>query len=504
MDPTLDSSGTRRLDPRTPVLVGVGQFNNRVDRGAEPLEPVDLMVEALRRAEADSGGTGVLAATDSVRVISILSWRYLDPGALVAERLGLSPRHTLYSSVGGNMVQSLVNRSARDIAAGDADVVLLAGGEAWRTRSSAKKGGSTLEWTHQEDGTAPTETYGGDFQMSAPEEVERGLFLPIQTYPLFDIALRGAEGLGVDEHRRRIAELWSRFSEVAADNPEAWIQRRYTPEEIGTPSADNRMVGFPYTKLMNSNNAVEQGAALILCSVEKARALGVPTDRWVFPRAGTDANDNATPSHRVDLHSSPAIRVAGRRALELAGIGVDDLAHVDLYSCFPSAVQIAARELGLGLDRQLTVTGGLSFAGGPWNNYVTHAIATMAGILREDPGSVGLCTANGGNLSKHAFGVYATTPPPAGFVWESCQAGVDAHGSRAVLGDYDGPATVEAYTVMHSRDGEPEKAFAAALTASGERVWATSADTDLLAALEAEEHVGRTASVATDGTFTIA
>ena len=192
---------------------------------------------------------------------------------------------------------------------------------------------------------------------------------------------------------------------MAAANPHAWIQEPYAPEAIREPSSDNRMVGFPYTKLMNSNNHVEQGAALVLCSVERAEALGISADRCV-PLAGTDAQDQELVTHRQDLHRSPAIRLSGEALFEMTGTGPDDLAHVDLYSCFPSAVQVAADELGLRLDRDLTVTGGMSFAGGPWNDYVTHSIATMASKLREDPAAVGLCTANGGFLAKHSLGLY--------------------------------------------------------------------------------------------------
>src|SRR3546814_676544 len=235
--------------------------------------------------------------------------------------------------------------------------------------------------------------------------------MPVQVYPLVEQAHRLKQGLTVDEQLVVASELWARFSDVAAANTHAWIQRSYTAEEIRTPSADKRWIGFPYTKLMNSNNAVEQGAGVILCSAERAEALGVPRDRWVFPHSGTDAHDHYFVSNRDDLGSSPAMRLAGRAALDLAGCGLDDLAHIDVYSCFPSAVQIAASELGLGLGRPLTVTGGLSFAGGPWNNYVMHSIATMAGVLREDPETFGLVTANGGFITKHAFGVYSTRPP---------------------------------------------------------------------------------------------
>jgi acetyl-CoA C-acetyltransferase len=247
---------------------------------------------------------------------------------------------------------------------------------------------------------------------------------------------------------------------------------------------------------MNSNNDVDQSAALVLCSVEAARRLGVPEDRWVFPLAGTDAHDTPFVSNRENLHSSPAIRVAGRRVLELAGLGLDDVRHVDLYSCFPSAVQIGATELGLSHDRQLTVTGGLTFAGGPWNDYVTHSIATMAGVVRADPGSIGLCSANGGYTTKHAIGLYSTTPPSDGFRWEDVQDEVDAITTpRDFAEEHEGPVTIESYTVMHERDGSMQQAIVPCLTDDGRRTWAISTDADLMKAMTTDDLVGVAGSI---------
>jgi acetyl-CoA C-acetyltransferase len=495
------------------VLVGGGQLSNRVDQGAPALEPVVLLAEAARRAAEDTGSADpgkVLAAIGSVRVVQILSWRYRDPGRLVADRIGATDvRHTVYSTTGGNTPQSMVNRAALDILAGAVDVVLIGGAEAWRTRTAARSGGATLDWTTEPDDAAPDEVFGEGADMAAmvhPLEVARGVVMPVQQYPVFESALRAAAGATHAAWAEHLGRLWAGFSEVAAGNPHAWIRERYTAEEIATPTPENRMIGFPYPKRMNSNNAVEQGAAVLLCSVEAAERLGIPRERWVFPHAGTDAHDSYITSERADLRSSPAIRVAGRRALELAGVTVDDVAHVDVYSCFPSAVQVAAAELGLGLDRQLTVTGGLSFAGGPWNDYVTHAIATMLGVLRDDPGAVGLVTANGGFLTKHAFGVYATEPPAGGFRWEDSQEAVDASYERCpVDGDHVGAVTVEGYTVMHDRDGSPEVAYLAARTPSGARTWGVSRDADVLTALERDEHVGKPATIVdTEGTLHLA
>ena len=492
------------LDPRLPVLIGVGQVNQRVDRGDPPLEPVDLMAEALRRAAADASAPAALTDADSVRVILELSWRYRNPGALVAERLGATPRETACTVMGGNYVQTLVNITAREIQSGRNDLVLLTGGEAWRTRTAAKNHGQELGWTVQPDDVAPPRSIGEDDSLGHPHEFARGVVMPVHVYPMFDIALRAADGISPDEHRRGISTLWSSFSEVASRNPNAWIQTRFTAEEIAEPSASNRMIGFPYTKLMNSNNMVEQGAGLIMCSVERAEALGVPRDRWVFLHAGADAHDHWFVSNRADLHSSPAIRLAGRAALAGAGVGADDVKHVDLYSCFPSAVQIAARELGLGLDRPLTVTGGMSFAGGPWNNYVMHSIATMAGALRDDAGAFGLCTANGGYVTKHAFGVYSAEPPSSGrFQHAQPQAEVDALARRDLAEQHTGPVTIETYTVMHDRDGQPERALVACLTPDGARTWGTCSDAATMKAMVVDEFVGRAATMQADGALDV-
>ncbi|HEX4906391.1 MAG TPA: acetyl-CoA acetyltransferase [Acidimicrobiales bacterium] len=484
------------IDPRTPVLVGTGQLLQRTTP-EEALEPVDMIAEAARRAAEDAGAPAILQAVDSIRIVALLSWRYVNHAALVAERIGASPRETAYTSMGGNTPQTLVNKTARAIAAGELDVALIGGGEAWRTRMANRKQDVKPDWTVEPEGTEPPVLLGEELAMTHPAEAAKGIVMPVQLYPIFENAIRATAGRSWDEHLTVISELWSRFSQVAADNPYAWIRDAKTPEQIRTASPDNRMVGFPYTKMMNSNNDVDQAAALLLCSVEAAQRLGVPEDRWVFPLAGTDAHDTPFVSNRQDLHSSPAIRVAGRRALELAGLGIDDVRHVDLYSCFPSAVEIGAAELGFSLDRQLTVTGGLCFAGGPWNNYVGHSIATMAGVVRDDPGSIGFVSANGGYTTKHAMGIYSTTPPADGFRWEDVQAEVDdITEARELVEEHEGPVTIESYTVMHERDGSMSNAIVACLTPEGGRTWATSTDADVMKAMTSDDLVGTTADVA--------
>jgi acetyl-CoA C-acetyltransferase len=487
------------LDPRTPVIVGVGQINQHEE--SPEIEPVDLMAAAAREA-ADPR---VLAALDSIRVVNLLSWRYRDPGLLLGARIGAADARTQYTGIGGNTPQSLVNQTCLDIQAGRTDAVLLAGAETWRTRMRLRARGVRPEWTKQDD-TVPVPPGAQDVPMSGPGEDRIGLVPPSFVYPLFEQALRIAGGESMEEHRRRIGELWAQFSAVAQGNPHAWNREVFTPEQIWRAGPDNRMISWPYPKLMNSNNMVDQGAALILCSAAKAEHLQIPRDRWVFPYAGTDSHDTYSVAERHELHRSPAIRIGGARALELAGVGVDDLAYVDVYSCFPSAVQIAAREIGLPIGdarRPLTVTGGLTFAGGPWNNYVMHSIATMAELLRAAPEARGLITANGGYLTKHSFGVYSATPPADTFRWEDVQAAVDREPTRTALVEWEGTGTVESWTAAFDREGLPEKAFLSVRTPEGSRTWGLITNAAEAAATVAEDIAGRPVTVHSDGRATL-
>lgn len=488
------------LDPRTPILVGTGQ----VDERGGGVEPVDLMARAAREAAADAGSARLLELVDSVRVVGLLSWRYRDPGALVGERIGATVRHTGYSGNGGSTPQVLVNGAAEDIAAGRADVVLIGGAESWRTRMKLRAQKQRPEWSVQDESVPAAEIMVTDVPMADESERRIGLDRPSYVYPLFEQALRVSAGRSLEEHREFIGGLWSRFSKIAATNPNAWVQREYTAAEIATPSPENRMISTPYTKLLNSNNMVDQGAVLLMCSVETAARLGIPRENWVFPQSGTESHDTYAIAERGALDGSPAIRIAGARALELAGIGLDDVAYVDVYSCFPSAVQVAANELGLALDdpgRPLTVTGGLTFGGGPWNNYVSHSIATMAKRVRESPGSYGLVTANSGYLTKHAMGVYRTEPPAGGFRRLDVQAEVAGQPTTAALMSYAGTASAESWTVVYGRDGSPERGFLAARTAAGERTLAATTDAEDLARLTEGDVAGQRVSITEDGQF---
>lgn len=475
------------------MIVGVAQLTRRPQRPEEMTSPVEMMAEVVEQASADAGVPSLARHAQSVQVVDVINWRYENPGRMLATALGADPVETVSTTVGGNTPQMLVNDASRRIQAGELDLVVIAGAEAGATRRAARSLDVKLDWPARpgSDGE-PDRRMGSDAWPSHEAEMERGIAIPAQLYPIFENAIRAANARSVGEHLGVMGTLWSRLSKVAADNPNAWQPEVKSVAEIVVPSDENRMVAFPYTKLLCANLSVDQAAALILCSVEAAELAGVPRDRWVFPLAGADANDHWFVSARENLHSSPAIRACGEAAFSLAGLGRHDVAHVDLYSCFPSAVEVAAAELGFGLfERDLSLTGGLTFGGGPGNNYTTHAIATAVERLRaDDRPSHALTTANGWFLTKHSLGLYGNEPPANGFRWESPQDRVDALPKRDVVGDYDGEVTVESFTVVHERDGSPGTGFVACLLDDGRRAWGATREPDEMKALEESDLVG--------------
>lgn len=490
------------MDPRTPVIVGVAQ---RTWRGGDAPDPIDMCTEVVAAAADDSGGgAALLRRAGSLAVVDIASRRWADPAALVAARLGLAPAETLRTQVGGDGPLVLLSDVASRIAAGSLDAGVICGAEALATLGRALREGTEPQWTPLDEGAAPSRVLGSDRAPASDAEVAANLIAPVAMYPLFEHALWAASGLSLDVHRGRLGQLWSAFSDVAAGNPHAWSRERRTAHEIATPAPANRLVTLPYTKLLNSNIQTDQAAALIVCSAETARGLGVPRERWVFPHATAHAHDHWFVTERDDLRSSPAIRLAGESVLRATGSDIDGVAALDVYSCFPSAVQIAARELGIDPfadARPLTVTGGLTFAGGPGNNYVTHSIAAMVERLRAEPGATGLLNAVGWYLTKHAVAAFGGRPPAAGFTTASVQSRVDATPRRSVATAVTGPAAAEAASVIFDRAGEPVIAAITALLDDGRRAVASTDDAGTLANMLDAPVTGHPVTLTAAGSF---
>jgi acetyl-CoA C-acetyltransferase len=473
------------IDDRTPVIVGAGQHNVR-EHGSEP---VDLMARCVEHALADAGAPALRDAISAVRVVWGV-WPYADPGRLVADRIGAPGARTTLTVMGGNQVYDLLDDTASRIQRGELDIAVVCAAETLRTRRTDRASGRRTSYLPEPDGARPDETYGDEQPMTTPAERALGIDTAVNFYAMAETAIRHRNGETVDAHRRRIAGLWAQGSAVAAANPDAWFRDAVDAEQIATLSETNRPIASPYPKLMTANLNVDQGGAVVVCSVAAATAAGVPVDRWVFPWAGARAADHWYPTERKAFDASPAMRLAGRRALALAGVAVDDCALIDLYSCFPAAVQVAQRELAIDPTRPWTITGGLTFAAGPLNCYCILPLVRAVRLLRDAPGERALLTGNGGYFTKHSMLVLGGEPPANGYVSESVQHAVDALPKRPTPTGSAADSTIETYTVTHDREGVPQRAILACLDESGARHWAEAREPDELDRLLNEDCCG--------------
>jgi acetyl-CoA C-acetyltransferase len=449
-----------------------------------------------------------------IRSFSDTSWRFkspfggpANPPKSITDRLGATNvRRHVYTYPGGNMPQWCVNRLFEMVTRGQVGTALICGGEALGTQKAAERAKLALDW--REDAGGTFETWGVNKRGWSDREDRHKMAGAIYAYPLFETAIRGHLKRTPGEHQIEMGRLFAGFAKVAAVNPLADRRTAYTAEQIATPSTDNPYIGAPYTKLMNANAYIDKAAALILTSVAIAKTLGIPKDRWIYLHGCADAHDHWHISDRVNFYSSPAMRDVARETFEMAGVGLDRVDLFDLYSCFPSAVEIGAAEMGLALDdpRGLTVTGGLPYFGGPGNNYVTHSIAEMMQRLRAKPAVFGLVTANGNYVTKQSAGLYSTTPSEKLFAPRDpaeTQARIDAVRGPEITDAPTGPVTIETYTVLHDRAG-PSFGILFARDAEGRRCIANPVDDKgLLADMTARDWLGARGNITTsDGRHT--
>jgi acetyl-CoA C-acetyltransferase len=478
------------LDPdRTPVVVAVGQTESR-DLVLGPLELAELAAnEALAAAPA------LAKAIERVTLVNILARRAgIAPASRLVDALGLGDVARETTSIGGNTPQSMVERAAGDIALGRLSATLIAGAEA--VRSGRLKGGGTPAPTaaavEAPEPATPDPVVGEDRQDLSDEERIAGVFIPVHVYPWFESVLAARAGRTPPEQRDYIGRLMAPFTEVAAAHPHAWFQQARNPRELATISPDNRLVAEPYVKTMVAFLGGAQAAAIVVTSLSVAKSLGLD-DGAMYVWSAASANEVWYPVQRPDLGAAVGLRAAGTAALRAAGVGIDDVSDFDLYSCFPSAVQIASNSLGLSLDvdhrdtRSLTITGGLPYFGGPGNNYCTHAIATMFDVLGSGAGGsgdsgrrLGLVTGVGWYLTKHAVGVYGSQPPPQPYRPTDTSQEQDSIDSTALPFVKTGeglatPAIVEASTVLYDRQGHAVAAPVVATLDDGRRVAAVAA-----------------------------
>ena len=483
----MPNPGVLMIDPRTPVIVGASWINVRTGDA----EPIEMMTEASSQALADSGGS-LATRVQSVRVVKGV-WRYLDPGRIVAERLGVTQAQTMLTPYGGNEVYDLVARTADDIARGDLDVAIVCAAEFGKTRRSASKAGVKPRQVDELPDAVPDLLTGPEKPMSTDAENAVGAMVPLHFYAMAETALRHRRGETIDGHRQRVSELQAQAAAVAAHNPHAWLRGGPTADEINQVTAANRMVASPYSKLMTSNIDVDQGSAVVMCSVAAAIDAGVPTDQWVFPYSAAGAAEHWYISQRWAIDEAPAMRIAAETCLDLASMSIDDIDLIDLYSCFPVAVQVAQAGLGLDPARPFTITGGLTFSGGPLNCYCLQALVRAVELLRERR-TTAFVTGNGGSFTKHSCLTLGTAEPVGPYRSARPQSLVDALPRRGPTDADSAHGTVEAYTAVFGRD-QPEWAIVSVIDDAGARWFASTAEPARVHALLDSDQVGSRVSV---------
>ena len=492
----------------TPVIVGVGQITEKDVPPETARSPLRLMHDAVLQAAADAGITAVaLGAADQVMVTTPFTDDGMnDPAGCLADSLGAELAVGLMSGFGGSSPQCMLAHAAGLIADGRARLVVLAGAEAQRTKLDAGRRGVTLRWRAETKRPASAQFSAiGPADGASPEEHAHRLSVPAYVYPLFENALRHHYRRSMEDHRQALGRLMSRFSRVAVDNPCAWFRTLRTPEEIITPSPANRNIALPYTKMMNAMLMVNQSAAIIMTSEAEAQRLGVSGGQMVYIHGYAEAADHWQVLTREDYHSSPAIRSIADTLSADTGWTPAEMDFFDLYSCFPSAVQITRDMFGISQDddRYLTVTGGLPYFGGPGNNYVMHAIAEMAETLRKHPGRRGLVTGNSFYLTRHCAAIYSTASA-SGARWRSgltaCQQAVDCRPRPEIAADPTGVGRIETYTVIFDQNGRPEMGLLIGRTEDDQRFAAyTPKDMDLLTAMTSEDFYGVRGNVTREG-----
>ena len=474
------------LDTRQPVLVGMASCMQREDDLARAHEPMDLMLEAVRLAGQDAGGAHTLAGVQRIAVPRG-RWKYANPAGEIGRAIGAASATSVLAGV-GLLQQSLMGDACRRIASGEIDSALVVGGDTGYRILRARQLGVRANERQQTD--QPDELLEPTDALLHPAELRAGIRMPAALYAILESAWRAKNRTSVELHRRQLGEMYQRFSEVAQDNPHAWRRKSFTAQDIREASSHNPMQAFPYTRLHCANWNVDQAAALLFCSVAKARALGIAPAQWIYPRASAESNHMVPVSARADLADCAGARLTSHAALDAAELAVSALDLMELYSCFPIAVETYARALGITQPRDLTVTGGMPFAGGPFNNHVLQATCRMAELIRQGRGQTGLVSSISGILTKQGVGLWAAQPAARGFAFEDVTAQTaQLQTTREVTETFSGKGVVVGYTVVHGK-GQAPRALVLADTATGCRALAWSDDSALVQRMETSEFCG--------------
>ncbi len=366
-------------------------------------EALLLMDHALKAALSDSGNRLVKDYIDEIRIPKGY-WRYRDPGKWIAKNNNFKSIPITYVTKIGVLQQNLINEACLKIENGEINASIILGGEARHKQIRSiidKKEYSETKLDENPDFyiKAKEDLYGDE------ELAELGA-MAVGYYAAMETAIRKNDGETIDDHQNNIASMYEEFSKIASNNKDGWIDNPYSKEEILDNNKKNKMLAYPYNKLHCSSWNVNQSAALIICSEEIANKLEIDQNKRVYPITSSENNHMIAIQQRPKLFDSLGMKYAANsicKVIERLNITLD---AYDLYSCFPAAIKMFSKSLGLDNEISKTITGSMAYAGGPLNSFVLHSTVKMIQKIRTSELSYGLVTGVSGMMTKQSFCVW--------------------------------------------------------------------------------------------------
>ena len=475
-----------------PVLVAVAAVQQKQINLAKAKEPIALMIDAVNAALKDSQAPTIAKQIDHICVPKGM-WQYTNPAALIAEAIGANNAVTEFCDF-GILQQTNLGQACQKIAASDIEVALVVGGEAKYRQLQAMIQNVEVSETQQHD-SQPDSFLQPEAELWSEIESKAGLGMPVGYYALIESAICHQQGISMDQHRDNIASHYARFSEIAASNPDGWAESALTAETIRNAGDKNAMLAFPYAKHHNSQWNVDQACALLFCSVSKAREYGIPESQWIFPLASTESNQIINVSQRPNLGQSKAAEMAGQRALNIAGLTIEEIDFIDLYSCFPSAVNLNIQALNIPEDRDLTVTGAMPYGGGPLNNYCLQATVKLAQLLRQKPGSYAIASCVSGMFTKQGYGIWSSAGYSNAFIFDDVSDELnEQQQALELIEPQAGTVEIVAATVLFEKN-QAQKLVIISQYPEGQRSVSYSVNADHIAQSLASNLVGKQAHI---------
>ncbi|MDA9143552.1 acetyl-CoA acetyltransferase [Gammaproteobacteria bacterium] len=469
----------------TPVVIGISSIQQKGSYD-DLDEALILMEKATQKAISDSTNPNIVNYIDQIQIPKGF-WKYRDPGKWIAKRNGMKSAKTTVTKI-GVLQQNLINTACKDIVDGKINASLIIGGEARYKKIQALKENKVFVET--ELNTNPDYYVKADHDLQTQDERDELGLMAVGYYAILETAYRAQKKLSIQEHKEKISKLYEVFSKIAKENPDGWLDKSLTANEIIEASKSNPLQALPYNKFHCTSWNVNQASAIIICSENLANNLRIPSSKRVYPVASSESNHMIAPIQRPHLSKSYGLDLAVKFIKDVCRNNNIEPNLYELYSCFPIAVQMFSDSLGLNENQSKTVTGGMSFAGGPLNNYMIHSTVKMLSKIRSDHSNIGLVTGVSGMMTKQALALWSKKPLIDFITKDVTEEAKLKEAPVQMSEELEGMATIIGYTIFKDNNGEL-KAVIYSEDSKKKRKVLISYDKEILKSMGEEEWVGK-------------